>query len=297
MGGAGPSQSGAITTAQLAGRGISEYQIREMVAEGILQRVARGVYVVCGTDGCWRRSLWVGLLRAGPRSFVCRRSAAALWGLDGVDPGFVDVAVGRGHPRWSGAIRLGAAAELEVVGVDGIRATTVERTLVDLGSVVPPTIVERSLESALRRNLVTVDRISDVARSARSGGGNAIREVIDRRGVSVLPTESDAETLFNLIARELGLPDPRRQHLVILRGRKYRLDFAWPELRLAVEIDGASAHGLGELAADLRRQNQILLDGWLVMRFTWHMVARDPLSVKRDLQAAWVTRSVALSWR
>jgi very-short-patch-repair endonuclease len=107
------------------------------------------------------------------------------------------------------------------------------------------------------------------------------------------PTESDAETLFVQIARAIGLPPPRRQFRILIAGREYRIDFAWPELRLAVEIDGSSVHGPRQLGSDLRRQNHIVLDGWMILRFTWVMVAKEPDGAGRVLKRAWDARTIA----
>jgi very-short-patch-repair endonuclease len=94
----------------------------------------------------------------------------------------------------------------------------------------------------------------------------------------------------------MGLPDPQRQVPVLIGGRRYRLDFAWPEIRLAVEIDGAAVHGPGQLGADLRRQNAIVLSGWTILRFTWGMVVHNEALVRRDLSVAWRASAHRLGW-
>jgi very-short-patch-repair endonuclease len=291
-------QSGAITRVQLLQSGVSTGRLKGLVRRQALQPVARGVYLLAGAPADWQGRLWIGLLGAGPGSFACRRSAAALWGLDGIPSGHVDIAVPGGRKsRRPGTIRLASADVRDVVQHDGFPVTTVVRTLLDLGSVVGPAIVERSLESALRRRLVTAERLFERTQGAFSPGSHVLRDVLRVRPSDAAPTESDAETRFVQIVRAMGFPDPRRQHVVILRGRKYRLDFAWPAIRLAVEIDGGSVHGPDALGADLYRQNQLLLDGWLVVRFTPHMVERQLQMVERDLRAAWQVRSLVSTFR
>ncbi|HEY3810533.1 MAG TPA: type IV toxin-antitoxin system AbiEi family antitoxin domain-containing protein [Acidimicrobiales bacterium] len=290
-------QSGAISGEQLAAAGVTVGRKRALAAAGVLQKVRRGVYVLVGSDRDWRRTLWLGLLAGGDGAFACRRSAAALWDLDGVAPGFVDIGVPPGrHPRRPGTVRVGTILVGDLVRHEGVPTTSVARTLLDLGSVVDSRVVERSVECALRRRLVDAASLSGTAAAARSPGAGCLRQVLDQRPAGAPPTESDPETRFVQIARTIGLPDPRRQFVVILRGRKYRLDFAWPALRLAVEIDSISVHGPDRLGADLYRQNQIQLDGWLIVRFTRQMVVYDQRGVERDLRAAWELRSLAV-WR
>jgi very-short-patch-repair endonuclease len=288
------TQAGAISSGQLAECGVSPYAIRQLVAGGVLVRVCRGVYVMCGTDGGWKQDHWIGLLAGGPGAFICRRSAARLWGLDGVEPGPVDIGVGTGHgPRRAGIARLGGLDPVDLTVLDGIPVTSVARTLVDLASIASPLIVERSLECALRRKLLTSAWLRNPGVRPHSRAGRVLSDILTWRPSDGPPTDSDAETLFVQIARAVGLPPPQRQFRILINGREYRIDFAWAALRLAVEIDGASVHGPRRLGSDLRRQNHIVLDGWMILRFTWYMVAMEPDGVRRVLTRAWNARTIA----
>lgn len=290
------SQAGAVSRAQLTDLGVARGQRRSLIRQGVLRRVAPGVLVLAGSDSSWPQDLWVCLLGAGEFSFAYRRSAAVLWGLDGVEPGTVEVAVARGrNPRQSGTARLTGLGPGDVVRLGGLRVTSIARTLVDLGSVLDGPIVERSLECALRRRLVTLAAVADATEGPRSKGARVLRQVLATRPADAPATESDAETLFAQLVRASGLPDPTRQLRVVLCGRRYRLDFAWPELRLAVEIDGAATHAPGSLTSDLRRQNQVVLDGWLVLRFTWSMLVFEHDWVQATLLTAWRLRAVAVT--
>lgn len=282
--------------AQMAEAGVSRAGQARLLREGTVQRRARGVLVVraAQTEGpSFGRRLWVAVLEAGPAAAAFRRSAAAWWGLDGVLSDVVEVAL-----PWSRQSRVAVAHRL--IGLEpehvtrhlGLPVTTVARTLADLGAVTPSTVVERALESALRQRLVTVEEVVGMAATTRSQGRPALAEVLGARPAGAAPTESDVETLFLQVARSAGLPEPRRQFVVVLGGRQYRLDFAWPWLRLAVEIDGFQVHGQpSALRADLRRQNRIVLDGWLILRFTWADVVGHPAdAVVPDLRAAFALR-------
>lgn len=49
---------------------------------------------------------------------------------------------------------------------------------------------------------------------------------------------------------------------------KYRVDFAFPELKVAVELDGFESHSSTEdIASDRRRQREIEREGWRFIRF------------------------------
>jgi very-short-patch-repair endonuclease len=290
-------QAGAISAVQLLGLGLSRTRIQKLVSGGHLVRVRPGVFCVPSAGSEPRFGLWVVLLACGAGSFACRTSAAELWDLDGVEAGTVEVGVPAGrHPRGAGVIRLTSISADDLTEVAGIPLTNVVRTLADLGSVTEADVVERAVESALRRSMVTVADLECAAISTRSAGRRVLAAVLARRPAGVVPTESDAETRFEQLCRAAGLPVPQRQIRISIGGRFYRLDFGWRPIRLAIEIDGVSVHGPGRLTSDLRRQNSIVLGGWLVLRFTWAMVVHEPERVVAQIRSAWQVRSVGLGY-
>lgn len=91
------------------------------------------------------------------------------------------------------------------------------------------------------------------------------------------------ERLLELI-RAAGLPEPQLQHHV----RGYRLDFFWPALRLAVEVDAYTTHGSpGRFEADRRRDAKLLAEaGIIVIRVTKAAVEQRGLEVVAALARA-----------
>jgi very-short-patch-repair endonuclease len=68
---------------------------------------------------------------------------------------------------------------------------------------------------------------------------------------------------------DAGLPAPIAQHPVNVDGRRYRLDFAWPEQRVAMEVDGFGPHSSYAAFHDDRRRDLALQgDGWRVLHVT-----------------------------
>ena len=62
------------------------------------------------------------------------------------------------------------------------------------------------------------------------------------------------------------------------------MDFAYPQRRLAVELDGFESHGQRDaFDRDRARQNQLVLLGWTVLRFTWADVTERPETVAAAL--------------
>lgn len=85
-------------------------------------------------------------------------------------------------------------------------------------------------------------------------------------------TDSPLEAAFTLQLRELkqrwpGLPAWRRNH-VFLAGRKFELDYAWPELWFGLEIDGAVHLTRERFHGDREKQALALIAGWKILPVT-----------------------------
>lgn len=77
--------------------------------------------------------------------------------------------------------------------------------------------------------------------------------------------------------RLYGLPEPVREHR-FLPSRQFRFDFAWPNLMLAIEVQGGSYTGKGHTggdgyAEDCRKLNLAQLAGWTVLWYTTDQVS------------------------
>ena len=91
--------------------------------------------------------------------------------------------------------------------------------------------------------------------------------------------KSQLELLFALQLKEAGAPTPVREHR-FNPPRRYRFDFAWPEIMLAVELEGGtlskykkSRHTTGTgFHNDCQKYNQAALMGWTVLRFDSAMI-------------------------
>lgn len=76
--------------------------------------------------------------------------------------------------------------------------------------------------------------------------------------------------------RLTGLPEPVRQHPLVT-GRRFRADFAWPELGVALETEGGAFTGGRHTSGagftrDCLKYSLAAIEGWLVVRATAPMV-------------------------
>ena len=83
--------------------------------------------------------------------------------------------------------------------------------------------------------------------------------------------ESAGEAMMAFQMVVWKLPKPRREYQFV-PDRKWRFDFAWPTLMVAVEVEGGTwsggRHTTGAgFAADCDKYNRAALEGWRVFRF------------------------------
>ena len=83
----------------------------------------------------------------------------------------------------------------------------------------------------------------------------------------------------------LGLQSGRRVP------REPLVDLLWPDHGLIVELDGRTAHATrAGFEADRRRDNELQLAGFLVLRFTHRRLRQEPEAVIREITAALAVR-------
>lgn len=76
-------------------------------------------------------------------------------------------------------------------------------------------------------------------------------------------------------------------------GRERRIDFAiiTDNSKVAIELDGYTYHAKGKISPekfsdDLQRQNELILSGWKVIRFSWDQLNQTPEKCKDTLRRA-----------
>ena len=258
---------------------------------GRWERIDTSVLRVAGTPGGRPQQLMAACL-AGP-AVVSHRSAANLWHLPDLGEDLLEVTAWRHRRRrsrdvvWHESSHLGA---IDVTSIDGLPVTRPTRTLIDLAGVVRGAQLERAVDDALRRRLTTVEEIGrrlEALGTLRRGHARMRTLLLD--GCELLgATESTLETRFLQLVRSVGLPLPALQHAITRPdGQAARIDCAYPDRRIAIELDSARFHtGRVDHQHDVARQNDLVLAGWHVLRYTWHDVVECPDRVASQVRHA-----------
>jgi very-short-patch-repair endonuclease len=284
-------QHGLLTTGQ-ATTVLGPSRKQRWVAEGRLVSIQPGVFRMVGAPETWHQSLLAAALAAD--AIVSHRSAAELWGL--IRPaGYVDISV---VPPRQPRLRPPAIAHRildlqpeESVVRQGLNITDPVRTVIDLGLVLPQWAVSDALSRGLSTRLLSLSEVRQLREALGQKGRNGVgimREILEER-TSVSGTEDSIleKRLVDLV-RRADLPLPQVQHEVWEAGRFVaRIDAAYPDRKLAIEVDGYEHHTTpGAFQRDRTRQNRLVALGWTVLRFTWEDVVQRPDMVAEAIKQA-----------
>ncbi|WP_346621692.1 DUF559 domain-containing protein [Blastococcus montanus] len=230
-------------------------------------------------------TLRAALMHAGPVAALSHTTALAVWGLRPLHRPLhltVDQSIKRaGAPDLLVHRRLGFDPEsAQCVQRRGLLITALPRTVIDSWPLLPP-VERRPLALDLsNRGLVTAKHLAEaLAERPNVAGRRGLRQTIDLIADGCR-SELEAHGVLNVF-RHHSLPSSTGQYQVQLPTRRIRLDRAWPEVRLAVELDGAHHHtSPADRRRDLARDRELAALGWVVLRFTYADVLRDPEGVR-----------------
>lgn len=264
--------------------GLTDPAIHRRVSTGRWRRVFPGVYLIAPLSLSWEHVVTAACLAGGDGAVASHRAAARLWNLGTFEHARPEVSFRRGRARTLQGVLVHRPNRLDrsdrTVRL-GIPVTTPSRTLIDLAGVVSVETVEEALDEALRRGLTSPghlqQRLDDLVRKGRKGVRD-VQRLLEARAPGDPVTESRFETLLLRLIMRGGLPEPVRQYVIHGDGRPLgRVDFAYPEVKLAVEADGFSYHsGRARFERDRARRNALTAVGWRVINVTWHQLRDEP---------------------
>ena len=266
-------QGGVVGFEQAVGAGLSQAGVTRRLGSREWERVQPRAYRLVALPADRLGGMWAAILSA-PVAVVSGRSAAWCHGLLDELPPAAEVVLPRACSR-------------RLVGVRSTRSDlhrrdrTVRRRLPVVGCALA---VLQCLSVAGRDGPELLDR----AFQQGLGYGElaaALERWRGRRGVAAVDTlmaaaadgaASTSERVAHDLLRAAGIGGWRPNHPV---GRAM-VDIAFPEQKVAVEVDGwAWHHTRDRFERDRVRQNVLVLAGWTVLRFTWADLARDPTRV------------------
>lgn len=292
-----PGSLHGACTRQQAMAALGAYGVRRAVRTRALVVPWPRVLVVADRQLDPRTRAAAGLLTLGSGGALCGFTAAQLHGCDAVAPRAVDLVVP--YNRWPRqrpglVVHHGRLAAEDIGVVDGLRVVALDLVISELLC---------TAESA-RAALTCADQACGLQPEPdRAAFGRAVIDRLDRRAdrrgtvraymLAQLITgrvESPAESRLRLTVVDNGYPPPVVQYEVCdLDGTPlWRLDLAWPSVRIGLEYDGYAAH-LGREQHDQVRDEDLRRRGWIIIRATAEDL-RNPDRILGELSAAFHSR-------
>jgi very-short-patch-repair endonuclease len=218
------------------------------------------------------------LLACGDDVAASHWTALSMLGGDGRDADFIHVIAELDRRvTMDGVVshRSGLLEPGDIVTRDGMRCTSPLRTVIDLSGPMTVAQLGKVVDDFLRRKLLRLDDLRERVDRLHPAPGRSVatlRKVLAKRLPGYDPGESELEARIARILDAHGLPRPTQQHRVRFGPNRYRIDFAWPSRKLYLEGNGFGWHVLAtDLDGDARRQNELVLDGWMPIEITWRM--------------------------
>lgn len=213
------SQYGVVARHQLVSAGVSERSVDHRVNAGGLVVIHPGTYAIAGSPASWHRDQMAACLWA--RGVAGVRAAAFLHGLPGFEDHPVEVVTTlnkRPMPRCGVICHYTTRLPKEqVITVQGVPATSIERTLLDLCGHVGRRRAAIALDHALHGGMTTLGLLDRclylTARRGRDGCA-VLRDLIhERLELEEYPNSPLETAIFELLASS-SLPMPKLQHAV-----------------------------------------------------------------------------------
>jgi hypothetical protein len=282
-----------FTREQAVDLGFSAAVIPRRVAAGRWRQLGRRTYTFGGLLLPWRGQVNAAVLDHRRAAAASHQTAAALHCVPGFPARGVEITARRaGHHRHSaaGLHETSWLPDDHVTTVDGIRCTTLARTIFDLAGTQRPARVARALDNATNQLGLATEQLEGVLRDlGRRGrpGSALVRELLEARGEGFVATESALEDLLLRVLEEHGVEPPARQVHAGGRRPAGRVDFAYRGRGLIIEADGRRYHTAKlDMDADRARDNELMAAGWRVLRVTWDDLVERPADVARLVRTA-----------
>ena len=275
----------------LARERLGDVRLRTAIETGELVGFGRGVLLDARRVLDLRTRSAGALLLTGGTGVLVGPTAAALHGCSAIGGFPIHVRVPydqRVRSRTGLVVHQGPTRQHDTIMMDGLRLLAVDHA-----------IAEALCAAPRRTALACADEVLHAMRpDDRAGFVVAVAERLatrtDRRGTKragmllALATglpESPTQSAFLLVLTDAGFPRPVCQHEV---GR-HRVDFAWPELRVALEYDGYQTEEIDHVMATARN-NDLRRQGWQVVRADAQDLA-DPTALCGRLRTAFHTHA------
>lgn len=267
-------QYGLVTARQLNAAGLDRAAITRRVQAGRLFRVGRGVYAVGHPALSREGQLLRQILIAGEGAALSHEACAELFALLRWRASLIDVVVPSDRRSRPGArIHRTTLHRNDVTVHKGIPCTTIARLVVDLSDRLTSWEITNVIHEAVHRNLFNLEATLAAIERANGRSTKAAKKAVRLHldGSAGARSKNELKALIDLERRKL--PEPKfNTHL-----NGYEVDYHWPALKLAIELDGS-----GHDRTRTKQEDAIKEVAWRAAGYEFIRV-RNPYEVSRTV--------------
>jgi very-short-patch-repair endonuclease len=270
-------QDNVITGDQLRAAGLRRGAIAHRLDARTIQRLHNNVFLLGAAPPTPMARARAAVLACGEDAVASHRSAACLFGLlPEIEGDDVHVTVAGRNPGDHAGIRLHRIKDLprpDVTKINGIKVTSIARTICDLSATESARDTEHAFQEALFRDK-RIDRAiaAVLQREPRRRGAPLIRSLLRDPRL----TRSERERRILKLIEQAQLPKPLTN--VPIRG--YVADVFWPQHNLILEFDGWQGHGHRLAFENNRKRDQVMLAAGLrTLRVTDRQLTNEAIAL------------------
>lgn len=274
---------GCFSRSEAYAAGLTDQHLRRRVANGRLEKFGSHTFRPAGISYNNEDDLRATLTDIGSPAWATGVTAAALHGFDGFSlrrPFHVLVPETRETNRdWVTLSRSDTIPLIDRARHRGVPVTSAARTIIQLARTCDESTLSACIDSAIRDLLVNEDLLHRRIVALRSMGRHGLPALhgvlagleVTRGGHSWL------ERTYLHECSRAGLPRPDTQQILNrVNNKLVRVDFRFPSTNIIVEVLGYRWHRTkAQMAADARRYNALLGEGFHPYQFTYSQIVQE----------------------
>lgn len=285
------AQDGLISRAQAIEAGMSRSAVFRRATSGAWPEVLPGVFRSAQVRLTTAARIRAAAMWAGASGTVSGAAAAWWWSLTDIEPLVVEVTVPAAKTRRAPAgVRIlrrqlddRDRAALSGIAVTGLPLSALHGA-VDLGPPAGPMMLDRALQRRVSFDDLHAAYCRQIGSRRSTGARRLMADAGDRAA-------AESERRFIRLIKKAGIHGWSVNAPMTVMGETFYPDFCFARERVIVEIDGwAWHHTPKRFQRDRSRQNALVLQGWLVLRFTWFDLVDRPEWVLAQVRAALAAR-------
>ena len=282
-------RGGVVSRAEAHDAGFDDRAIRVRIRSGAWRAAGRGLVVLEKSTPGDLQTAWTLQVNLSAAAVISGPLAARLggWHLPGTELIALDTSK---RPAGIPDVRLLRRAHPPAFREKGgLRLAPREEALLDTLICVTSSRAQHVIDLALQQRWVTPNGFDHLLATRGGRGRTGVTKLRALRDRAVSGSRSEAEQrMGRLLKRSRTGQWIANFPLVDEAGDIVaEIDFADPHLRIAIEVDGRAYHSdRKSFERDRVRQNLLIVEGWIVLRFTWEQIINDPEGVIRTIRAA-----------